>query len=240
MRNPLAAAALIALAGYTDGFESVRRAICHYDYAKLNMAEFFFAECAYYALPVEQPGSGSSHSPITAVQAAEQPEILTPPPAPEPRINGAKVFGVRPGHPLLYTIAATGRRPMKFSVTDLPEGLQVDQATGQITGSLAQRGTYRVTLRAENALGHAEARTADRRGRRHPAHAAAGLQYVGRLGAAGHGRQPPCGRPGDGRLRPDPARLAVRQHRRRLAGTAWRSAPSHPAQREVRRHAGPV
>lgn len=53
MRNPLAAAALIALAGYRDGFESVRQAICHYDYAKLNMAELFFAESAYYALPVE-------------------------------------------------------------------------------------------------------------------------------------------------------------------------------------------
>lgn len=55
MRNPLAAAALIALAGYQDGFEPVRQAICHYDYAKLNMAEFFFAECAYWALPVERP-----------------------------------------------------------------------------------------------------------------------------------------------------------------------------------------
>ena len=53
MRNPLAAAALISLAGYRDGFEEVRQAICHYDYAKLNMAELFFAECAYYALPVE-------------------------------------------------------------------------------------------------------------------------------------------------------------------------------------------
>jgi hypothetical protein len=53
MRNPLAAAALISFAGYEEGFDSVRRAICHYDYAKLNMAEFFLAECAYYALPVE-------------------------------------------------------------------------------------------------------------------------------------------------------------------------------------------
>ena len=53
MRNPLAAAALIAFAGYEEGFDSVQRAICHYDYAKLNMAEFFFAECAYYALPTE-------------------------------------------------------------------------------------------------------------------------------------------------------------------------------------------
>ena len=53
MRNPLAAAALIALAGYRDGFQAVRQAICHYDYAKLNMAELFFAECAYYALRAE-------------------------------------------------------------------------------------------------------------------------------------------------------------------------------------------
>ncbi len=45
---------------------------------------------------------------------------------------------------------------MKFSIANLPDGLQVDHETGQITGSLAQRGTYRVTLRAENAVGHAE------------------------------------------------------------------------------------
>ena len=83
-------------------------------------------------------------------------EILTPPPPPQPRINGAKVFGVRPGHPLLYTIAATGRRPMKFSVANLPEGFQVDQETGRLSGSLAKRGTYHVTLEAENALGRAE------------------------------------------------------------------------------------
>ena len=51
MRNPLAAAALIALAGYREGFPKVGQVICHYDYSKLNMAELFFAECAYYALP---------------------------------------------------------------------------------------------------------------------------------------------------------------------------------------------
>ncbi|MEI7731069.1 MAG: hypothetical protein WCO56_15945 [Verrucomicrobiota bacterium] len=51
MRNPLAAAAIIALAGDGTGREAVERAICHYDYSKLNMSIFFFAECAYYALP---------------------------------------------------------------------------------------------------------------------------------------------------------------------------------------------
>jgi hypothetical protein len=51
MRNPLAAAAIIALAGDGTGCDAVERAIRHYDYSKLHMAEFFFAECAYYALP---------------------------------------------------------------------------------------------------------------------------------------------------------------------------------------------
>jgi hypothetical protein len=51
MRHPLAAAAVIALSGDTSGRPLVLKAVSHYDYAKLNMAEFFFAEVAYYALP---------------------------------------------------------------------------------------------------------------------------------------------------------------------------------------------
>jgi len=94
--------------------------------------------------------------PTGTAGAGDVPEILTPPPAPQPRINGAKVFGVRPGRPVLYTIAATGRRPMEFSAADLPDGLELDRPTGRIRGSLAERGTYRVLLRAENALGRAE------------------------------------------------------------------------------------
>jgi len=41
----------VALAGDGAGSEEVAGAIAHYDYAKLNMAELFFAECAYYASP---------------------------------------------------------------------------------------------------------------------------------------------------------------------------------------------
>src|SRR3989339_286849 len=82
--------------------------------------------------------------------------ILTPSSKPEPRINGAKVFGVRPGHPILYTIAATGNRPMKFSVKDLPEGAKLDAENGRISGSIAKRGTYRMMLKAENSRGSAE------------------------------------------------------------------------------------
>ena len=39
-----------ALIGFT-GPRVIEQTIRHYDYAKLNMAEFFFAACAYYALP---------------------------------------------------------------------------------------------------------------------------------------------------------------------------------------------
>jgi len=41
----------VALAGDPAGRPAVLRAVSHYDYAKLNMAEFFFAEVAFYALP---------------------------------------------------------------------------------------------------------------------------------------------------------------------------------------------
>ena len=88
--------------------------------------------------------------------AKEEAVILTPPPPATPRINGAKIFGVRPGHPFLFTIPATGQRPMEFAVDDLPAGLKVDPQSGQIAGSLKDRGEYAVTFRAKNALGEAK------------------------------------------------------------------------------------
>ena len=54
MRNPLAAAAIIALGRRRAGRDAVERTIRHYDYSKLHMSEFFFAECAYYALPARK------------------------------------------------------------------------------------------------------------------------------------------------------------------------------------------
>lgn len=51
MRNPLAGATIVALAADSANRASIEAVIRHYDYSKLNMSEFFFAECAYYALP---------------------------------------------------------------------------------------------------------------------------------------------------------------------------------------------
>ena len=78
--------------------------------------------------------------------------ILTPKPPRAPRINGARIFGVHPGHPFLFTIPATGDRPMKFAVDHLPKGLTVDAQTGQIQGRIEEPGEYVVTFRAANLM----------------------------------------------------------------------------------------
>ena len=64
----------------------------------------------------------SGEKPVTMPAPHEEKVVLTPKPPATPRINGPKVFGVRPGHPFLYTIPATGERPMEFGVDDLPAG----------------------------------------------------------------------------------------------------------------------
>lgn len=86
---------------------------------------------------------------------SEEKYILTPQPYKEPKINSPKLFGARPNNPFLYTIAATGERPMSFSVKGLPEGLSVDSKTGLITGKIVQKGTYLTILKAKNDLGEA-------------------------------------------------------------------------------------
>lgn len=90
---------------------------------------------------------------VKLLHAADSPEIRTPAAPPAPRINGPEIFGVRPGHPFLYHIPATGDRPMGFSGDDLPSGLTLDPKTGNIAGSIKKEGKYNVTFHAKNALG---------------------------------------------------------------------------------------
>jgi len=103
------------------------------------------------------------------------PYILTPAAPATPRINGANVFGVRPGSPFLFTIPATGERPMEFSIEQAATyllvitnhhqvsvrgmfagNLDLNTTNGQITGDIHTKGEYIVTLRAKNARGTAE------------------------------------------------------------------------------------
>lgn len=93
----------------------------------------------------------------TAVTVGQIPDyrayILTPPAPETPRINGARVFGARPGSQFFYAVPATGRRPMTFTAEGLPKGLSLDAETGRITGRVKKAGEYRVRLQVQNALG---------------------------------------------------------------------------------------
>jgi len=115
-------------------------------------------------------------APATNVIVA--PYILTPPAPATPRINGADVFGVRPGSPILFTIPATGDRPMEFFISSEsrhdglfitqdnkltsvfwghPSGnLDINSTNGQITGSFSQKGEYKIVLVAKNSKGEAK------------------------------------------------------------------------------------
>jgi alpha-galactosidase len=92
------------------------------------------------------------------VPAPAAPYILTPLPPATPRINGPAVFGVRPGSPFLYSIPATGERPLTYRASGLPAGLALDALTGRISGVLSAKGEFNVTLGAVNARGSAEKR----------------------------------------------------------------------------------
>ncbi|TWJ01563.1 putative Ig domain-containing protein [Mucilaginibacter frigoritolerans] len=78
------------------------------------------------------------------------PYLLTPYASSKPQINGADVYGARAGNPFLYLIPATGKRPLIFEATGLPDGLKLDHSTGIISGVVNQKGTYPAILTVHN------------------------------------------------------------------------------------------
>lgn len=73
-----------------------------------------------------------------------------------PVIHGPDVYGVSPNKPFFHAIPATGERPVKFDAEGLPHELQMDSATGHITGTVKREGDLRILLRAKNRHGKAE------------------------------------------------------------------------------------
>ena len=85
------------------------------------------------------------------------PYILTPPAPAAPRYNGPLVFGVRPGSPVIFRLAFSGEKPMKYAVEGLPEGVVLDPDKGVLSGSTDQEGDYPLVFTATNAKGSARA-----------------------------------------------------------------------------------
>lgn len=68
-----------------------------------------------------------------------------------PEINMPSCYGASPGKPILFKIPVTGKRPIKYAVLNLPDGLKV--SNGIVTGKIDTEGIYTLTLVAENSLG---------------------------------------------------------------------------------------
>ena len=85
------------------------------------------------------------------------PYILTPPAPATPRYNGPLVFGVRPGSPVIFRLAFSGEKPMKYAVEGLPDGVTLDPDKGVLSGSCAKEGDYPLVFIARNAKGETRA-----------------------------------------------------------------------------------
>jgi hypothetical protein len=74
-----------------------------------------------------------------------------------PGFQGATSVGIHPNTPIVYSLPVTGERPISFFVKHLPDGLSLDVASGNITGSLVKAGQYKFTAVAKNSAGKAGA-----------------------------------------------------------------------------------
>ena len=90
---------------------------------------------------------------VGKLNAFELPAPLTSETPSTPLINGPDIFGVRTGSAFLYTIPATGERPMAFGADNWPASLKLDEVTGNITGGIVDKRNYPVVLRGSNSLG---------------------------------------------------------------------------------------
>lgn len=114
----------------------------------------FYMACAFMAYFASSTLLLSAQENKQIVQVPDLSQYILTPEAPQtPRINCAKIFGVRPGSPLIFTVATTGKRPMIFKATGLPVGVILNAQTGELSGKVLKKGEYRVTLHASNSLG---------------------------------------------------------------------------------------
>ena len=91
--------------------------------------------------------------PVPRKEAGTQLGVLTPPAPATPRINGVRIFGVRPGHPIVWRLPVTGERPLALRAEGLPPGATFDAKKGILGGAVANPGTYVVTFTAKNSRG---------------------------------------------------------------------------------------
>ena len=115
--------------------------------------EFMYDHADWADVRFITDGSDVRAIPVWPQPVKKEPYILTPAAPATPRINNPKVYGATPGAEFLWSVMASGQQPMTYGAKGLPKGLSIDKRTGVITGSVAKKGDYKVTLTAANSLG---------------------------------------------------------------------------------------
>jgi alpha-galactosidase len=95
-------------------------------------------------------------NPTPFVAPREPGRLVIPELSSSPEIHYPKITGATPGRPFLFMIPATGATPLTFLAKGLPKGLQLDSATGIISGSLRSAGTTVVSITVKNSLGKSQ------------------------------------------------------------------------------------
>ena len=93
---------------------------------------------------------------ITDPKRTAQLGIQTPKAKDEPQFNGADIWGVRPGRPVIFRVPVSGVRPMAFTAKNLPAGVTLD-GRGVLRGTAPGKpGDYDIEVTAKNAKGEAK------------------------------------------------------------------------------------
>ena len=154
------------------------------------------------------------------------------------RINGAKVFGARPGSEFLFAIPASGDRPMTFAAEGLPKGLSLDPRPASSRAASSVRAPTSSNSPHATHSGEATRELRIVIGERIALTPPMGWNSWNCWARDVTQEQSPLLGSCDGRVGTREPRLDVHQHRRRLAGPARRPLQRHPDQRQVPRHEG--
>jgi len=102
---------------------------------------------------IQLPPLPPASSPPVGLELEPLPVIAPVDTSPEPAIHGPRVVGTTPGRPFMFLVPATGKKPLVFSARNLPEGLELNEKTGIISGSLKQEGKTVVELTVKGPKG---------------------------------------------------------------------------------------